>query len=242
MAYTTEHHAREWFGAAALMVCHDYNLRCQYLPEDKVRKLLEATYEIDVHARLASFFGPAATIAAQGRGELDVVVSTPPLRAEVKYLMLKPPVYVAGIKEKDWPSLLAVDPANGGFAQFAWVVFCPSARLYPVTRHISVPKAGNRYSLANFAPLSPVVEPIMYRSSDNCKLEWRANSERVHVIHLPDGKCVRVDLIGSLTDFLWALVFTRLDGAESPSVAGAKAWTIDATLISPVRRAGDDAD
>lgn len=243
MAYTTEHHAREWLGAAALMVCHDYNLRCQYLPTQYKQQLLSEAFEIDLHARLASFFGPAATIAANGQEELDVVVSAPTLNAEVKYLMAKRNGYKDQIADKDWAWLLGYTSANSNFERNAWVVFLPSVDLYSVTECISVPKGhGQQYSLQDFAPLCPFVEPCKYASSESHKLVWRSSIERLQAIVLPGGKAVRVDLIGSPNDYLWAMVYTRIVGEEGRTLPGVKVWDVDDTAISATRRAGDDAD
>ena len=46
--------------------------------------------EIDLTARLALQFGPEAGLAAQGTSDLDLVISSPTLRAEVKFLRRKP--------------------------------------------------------------------------------------------------------------------------------------------------------
>jgi hypothetical protein len=202
--------------------------------------LLESTYEIDVHARVASYFGPSANISAQGRDDIDVQVRGPTLSAEVKYLMGKRNDYPQ--IDKDWSGfLLRLTGANNELERNAWVVFLPSIELYRVTDCVSVPKGhGAQYSMRDYAPLCPFAEPIKYKSSETSKLDWRSPIERLQVITMPGGKDVRVDMVGSPKDPLWAMVYTRLVLNTGETVVGAKHWTVDDVPIDPARRAGDD--
>lgn len=213
MGLLTPHHAREWFLAAALRVCHEYRITAQYKPKKRAIELLKATLEIDVHAKLAAFFGTTANIFAQGRGDIDVQVWAPTLAAEVKFLVGKRNAYKDVLW--DWDELVKITNVNSKFGQRAWVVFLPKVAWFDFADCQSVKKPqGKRYNWKTIAPFLPFAEPHIRPTWAKEKLRWRDNPPRLAVIWMPGGKKVRVDVVGNPSDTLWAAVYTRLTPDE----------------------------
>lgn len=209
MGYRSPHHAREFLLGASLAVVHDYQLRCQRrTPKDK-KRLLANTREIDLCARLASYFGPTANLAAQGTKDIDLAVTGPTIRAEVKYF--RPPARHWASLCDDWEWLLGVPNTNDEFAKRAWVVFWPSTAsgMYEFTQCLSVARSsGPRYAKVDFAPFVPYVEPFVRTSSSNERLRFK-DPDRLTLIQLSGGKLVRVDVVGYRTAPLWCAIYTR---------------------------------
>lgn len=138
MGYSTPHHAREFLVGASLAVVHDYQLRCQRRATSDKKALLGSTREIDLCSRLGAYFGPNAHLAAQGTNDIDLVVTGPTIRVEVKYF--RPPARQWAILKDDWDWLLATSNTNDEFRRRAWVVFWPSATadMYKFTNCLSV--------------------------------------------------------------------------------------------------------
>lgn len=209
MAYSTPHHAREFLLAASLAVVHDFTLRCQRRSVADKKALLASTREIDLCSRLASFFGPVAHLAAQGTNDIDLVVAGPTIRAEVKYF--RPPARQWASLRDDWDWLLAVPNANDEFRKRAWVVFWPSVAsgMYTFTNCLSVTRShGPQFSLDDFAPFAPYAEPEMPANGQNQRLRFK-EPDRLAILQIPNGKRVRVDIVGSHTSPLWCAIYTR---------------------------------
>lgn len=125
MGYSSPHHGREFLRAAALGVCHHYQLRVQYRPPaDRKRIILEETAEIDVCGRLAGFFGANAYLSAQGSNGADVIVDGPTLRAEVKFLRENKTPWSEIVI--DWNRLRDLNDTNGDFKKNGFLLFFPS--------------------------------------------------------------------------------------------------------------------
>jgi hypothetical protein len=210
MGYSTPHEAREYFAAAALFICHDYVIRCQRRQTKDKKLLLKSAAEIDLCARLAAPFGPTTSLAAQGKlqsNSIDLIVSAPRLRAEVKYF--RPPARNWSQVKKDWTWLLSCTSAGGEFKKRAWVVFWPSVELYAFTNCLSVPKThGTQYSLLDFAPFAAYAEPEVPANGTNQRLRFK-QPERTSILSLPGGKAVRVEVVGNISDPLWCAVYSR---------------------------------
>ncbi len=212
MGYSTPHHGRDYVKAACLAICHDYRVRAYRLSEEQQRKLLEETREIDLCARVASFFGPTAHLAAQGNSDVDVVVTAPRLNIEVKYVRRKCSQW-SEIK-KDWAWLLEPTNVNKNFRKNFWVVFFPSTNLYDLTNCITVPHDPTEH-----VPFRPVMEIGAY-GNGSPKPIFRVAPTRLAVTQVGDGKKkkrVRTDVIGSVDDPLWCVLYSRAtDDAGDP--------------------------
>lgn len=218
MAYSTPHHAREYLKAACLSVCHDYVLRCQRRADKDKSALINATREIDLCARLASFFGPVAHLAAQGTSDIDLQIDGPTIRAEVKYF--KAPARAWNNYRGDWDWLLEAKNTGNEFAKRAWILFLPSIDLRTFTSCVTVSKShGTSFSLEDFAPFAPFVEAVPLASGVNQILKYKSavSVPRETILELPGGKRVHVELIGSLTHPLWAAIYTRIAAAPAPT-------------------------
>jgi hypothetical protein len=227
MAYTTPHHAREWFSAAALRVCHEYTLLSQYRQNQNVKSLLEDSKEIDLHWKLAAFFGNSVNIAANGTDEIDVYVRSPRLDAEVKYLVPGRSQH-AGVL-KDWNWLLGLKNVNEDFTTSAWVVFLPNAGLYEFTECHSVTKpTGTDYAWNDVAMFLPFAEPFMPPAGTMQKLKWRKPIPRLSVMRMQGGKKVRADIVGDPQDAVWAVIYTRVARDEYRSGN----WPVDIHIAS----------
>lgn len=235
MGLTTPHHAREWFIAAALRVCHEYRVTSLYKPKTRAIELLKATLEIDVHAKLACFFGTTSNIFAQGRGDIDVQVWAPTLNAEVKFLINKRNAYKDVVW--DWDELVKFANVNDKFAQRAWVVFLPKTDWFDFADCQSVKKpTGVHYNWEKIAPFLPFTEPHKLPTWAKEKLKWRGDPARLTVIWMPGGKKVRVDLVGTPSDTLWAAVYSRMTPDEYAELKTFTEIKIADKSITPVNR------
>jgi len=234
MSYTTPHSAREFLFAGALFICHDYKLRCQRRAVKHKKELMRGTREIDLCAKLGVFFGPTAQIAAQGmRGNdaIDLAVSGPTIRAEVKYF--NDQQSFSGKLARDWDWLLSTSNANQEFSRRAWVVFWPSSAngMFTFTNCLSVPKShGTQYSHKDYPPFLPYAEPEMPANGVNQRLTFRT-PPRKSLIKFTHGKKVRVDIVGEITDPLWCAIYTRLPPGETNIPLTAQFDTDDAPIV-----------
>jgi hypothetical protein len=235
MSYTTPHSVHEYLSAACLAINHDYIIRCQRRSIADKKALLTEAREIDLCARLGSFFGPVAHLAAQGQvgpNVIDLQITAPTIRAEVKYF--RPPARAWDQLTHDWDWLLATSNNGEEFRKRAWVVFWPSTSsgMFTFTNCLSVPKShGTQYSSQDFAPFTPYAEPEMPPNGVNQRLRFRVPS-RVSVIDMPDGKAVRVDIVGACTHPLWAAVYTRLTSNDAAAIPGVTRLAISNTPIA----------
>jgi hypothetical protein len=213
MGYTSPHPARDYLIGASLFINHDYIVRTQFRTDTQKKALVRSTREIDLCARLASFFGPTAHLAAQGTNAIDLVVRGPTIRAEVKYVRPKASAWAEVVK--DWNWLLSANNVGEEFKKRAWVVFFPSIDLYRLTECISVPKnQGTQYSLEDYAPFTPFAEPEMPPNGSNQRLRYKTPN-RTSIIFVPGGRRVRVDIVGTIQDPIWCAIYTRVTPNES---------------------------
>lgn len=218
MAYTSPHTARDYLFAACLQINHELVVRCSGMSQDDTKKFLKTLMEIDLCARLASFFGFTGLLSAQGRSEYDLIVKGPTIRAEVKYM--RPRVQWAQLKE-DWDWLLNTTNNGGEFKKRAWVLFVPSTKddMHKFTNLTSVPRShGDRYSLANFAPLVPVVEAEMPPTGRRQRLAFKNTVPQSALITFHGGKTVRLDVVGSKDHPMWCLLYTRVTSTANTSI------------------------
>jgi hypothetical protein len=235
MGMSTPHHAREWFTAAALRVCHEYRSTLQYKPKERAVELLKDTLEIDVHAKLSAFFGTTSNIFAQGRGDIDVRVRAPRLDAEVKFLVNKRNSYAEVFK--DWTGLVSINNTNDKFARQAWVVFLPKKDWFTFLDCQSVERpSGTNYTWAKIAPFLPFAEPFLEPTWNYERMRWRDTVARLSVVLLPQGKKVRVDVVGEPKDHLWAVIYTRITPDEHEALKTFAKIDVDARTISPIDR------
>jgi hypothetical protein len=175
---------------------------------------MEETNEIDLCARIGGLLGTSCNLAANGSKERDLTNHAPVFEVEVKYLMPKrtnwPEV------KADWDWLLAVSNNNENFRKRAMVLFWPSTSLYKFTTCLSVTRdQGQSYSSSGFAPFAPYAEPEMPPNGQNQRLRFKNNIDTgPYGIQIPDGKRVRLDIVGAKTHPLWCAIYTRLTPDE----------------------------
>jgi hypothetical protein len=209
VGFRTPHSARAYIHAAALFICQDYKIRCQRRARAHKIALLDETREIDLCSRMAAFFGPVAHLAAQGSKDVDLIVTGPTIRAEVKYF--NSAQQFSGPISRDWTWLLSTANTNDEFDRRVWAVFWPSSELFRFTQCLSVPKShGNNYSHSDYAPFLPFAEPEMPENGVNQRLRFR-KPPRTSLIVI-GGKKVRVDVVGFHSDPLWCAVYSRVVG------------------------------
>lgn len=214
MAYTSPHGVREFLFASTLRIVHDLQIQSQRRTDADKKRILKAIREIDLCARLSSFFGPNGHLAAQGTNDVDLKVSGPTIRAEVKFLAPPTSTWLAagntGVKA-DWDWLLAVTNNGGEFKKRAWVVFWPSTNIYKFTQCLTVRRShGSQFSLQDFAPFTPYAEPEMPPNGANQRLRFKKLAPpTLSVLALPGGKRVRVDIVGDSKALIWAAIYTR---------------------------------
>lgn len=207
MGYTTSHDAHDFFCAAAMLCCHQVNLRCQRRATKHQLNLLKSLREIDLCSIMTKSLGETAHLAAQGTDDIDIMMSSPVLRAEVKYLRPGPQLW-SEVK-KDWDWLLSLNNTNGEFRKNAFVIFWPGTHLYDFTKCVCMPKCStaNTYGRARFAPFVPYADPVKKKKIYH--LSFRNPIGRSWQISLPKGKAVKAALVGDLDHFMWAVVYTR---------------------------------
>jgi hypothetical protein len=237
LSYQSPHNAREFLFAASLQIVHDFQILCQRRAIDDKKSLVLAVREIDLCARLASFFGSVGHLAAQGTDDVDLMVKGPAIDAEVKYLCGRPWTNIVNGIEKgvkaDWDWLLEGSSAGDAFRKRAWVVFWPSAdfRRFPGCVSVSKSAGGSRFRNRDFAPFAPFAEPVMPPTGKNQRLQFKA-PDRLSVLKLHGGKRVRVDIVGTVYSPIWAAIYTRTTKASaSPDEREASVTTISDSLL-----------
>jgi hypothetical protein len=228
MAYTSPHHGREFLKAAALGVCHHYQVRVQYRSTtDRRRIIMNETAEIDVCGRLAGYFGANAYLSAQGVTGADVIVDGPTLKAEVKFLRRNRTPWNEVMT--DWNTLRDLDSVNEGFRKNGFLVFFPSKTYATsgkyITSFVSIPRSkldGNRevYCTRDFAPLMPYMDAETTVGHVRQRL-FINKSERTSIIYAGTNlgtRPVRADLVGKVTDPVWCILYTRITPSESKTL------------------------
>lgn len=235
MSYTSPHDVREFLFASCLQIVHDFQIRSQRRTDADKRKILGAIREIDLCASLSSFFGPTGHLAAQGTNDVDLIVSGPTIRTEVKFLA--PPASnwltpgSAGVKA-DWDWLLACANVGDEFKKRAWVIFWPSTHLCKFTQCLTVSRSmGTQFSLQDFAPFAPYAEPEMPPKGEKQRLKFKT-PPKLSVLELPGGKRVRVDIVGDSKALIWAAIYTRTVLNASPEENACSPIQINALPIA----------
>lgn len=203
--------------AAALAVVHQYILALRGKQQSVVADLLKSKMEIDFNSRLALFFGPEASISAQGVKGVDLHLKTPILDVELKYLRRKPkqnqPVNQWPGVMKDWHSLIRLQNKNGSvFRQSAWVVFLPSKRLFPFHSNFQVPGnqlVNGQLTSASYAPFMNLVIPDPTAPTE---LKYQTGRRESDVLLRKAGTkvLVRREIIGNPDYPVWCLIFSRV--------------------------------
>jgi hypothetical protein len=220
MSYTTPHHAHEFMKAAALGVVHTFVLACQRKMIAEKRALLLRKREIDFNSALALYFGPEASISAQGVKDSDLRIKSPTLEVEIKYcrpnpLQAQPANPWDQVIGKDWKWLLNLKAPGDTFKKTAWVIFLPSVELFDFSSCFQVPKKNAPLGsppLSTFAPFVGLVGPSATKPR---QLEYLARPWPPDAILQRQGVGapirVRRQIIGDPKHPIWALVLSRLN-------------------------------
>lgn len=224
MSYSTPHHAHEYLKSACLSVVHEYTLACQRKSMKERRKIVLLKREIDLCARLALHFGPEAGLAAQGTSDLDLVISSPTLRAEVKFLRRKPdgkqPINLWNAKKgvkHDWDWFLALRNTGDTFKKTCLVFFLPGQSLLPFHEICNLRSAGAVYVKADYAPFVRLVRPD---KNNPKRLIYQTKYPHDLLIRMGGKVIVRRQLVGSLASPIWALIYSRVGTIEYKSLTG----------------------
>jgi hypothetical protein len=218
MGYTSAHSAHEFMTAACLFINHEYILACRGKSKEAQKQMVLGKREIDFNSRLALFFGPEASIAAQGTSDKDLIVSSPTIRTEIKYLRRKssnkqptnPWSGPKGIKH-DWEWLLKQSANGNEFKKMSLVFFLPSKQFLKFHEVCSIAVPSGGYKKKDYAPFVRLVQP----SSKNIKrLAYVSNPVRDLILNIQGKVKVRRQIVGSLSDPIWALVFSRVGTKE----------------------------
>lgn len=214
MAYSSPHPVRHYLASVALLVNHEFCLRCQRRSTAGKRAILKATREIDICARIFNLIGPSCHLAAQGTSDFDLKNDGPTFRAEVKYLHPKRTNWDQ--VRKDWDWFLATSSNNKEFRKRGLLFFWPSTSLYDFTQCLSVPKGhGTRYARSDYAPFVHYAEPTMPDNGTNQLLQFKEPPAQSRLgIQVREGKRVRLDLVGAMTHPIWVAVYTRITPDE----------------------------
>jgi hypothetical protein len=222
MSYSTPHHAHEYLKSACLSIVHEYTLACQRKSNSERRKIVLLKQEIDLCARLAMHFGPEAGLAAQGSSGLDLVISSPTLRAEVKYLRRKPggkqPVNLWNAKKgvkHDWDWLLSLKNVGDAFKKTCLVFFLPSQSMLQFHEVCDVKASGAHYLKADYAPFVRLVRPDKVNPN---RLVYQSKYPHDLLIRMGGKVIVRRQLVGSTASPIWALIYTRVGTNEYKSL------------------------
>ncbi len=232
MSYRTPHHIREYLKGACLTVNHEYCLRCTGRGDDYRKKVLTGTNEIDLCARLGTFFRANYRLAAQGRGDADLITDSPPFKTEVKYIL--PGRTNWNQVRDDWNGLRALSNNGQAFRKRALVWFWPSITLYKFTSCLSVTRDLNdKFSEAVLAPFWPYTNVVMPQFGKNQRIEFaEPRHQGPHGIQLPNGRRFRLDIVGNVTHPLWAVVFTRLTPEEYCEIDPADCRSLGSTAFN----------
>ena len=219
MSYKTPHHAHEFMKAASLAVVHQFVLACQRKQAAEKRDLLLRKKEIDFNARLGMFFGPEASISAQGVSDSDLLIKSPVLEVELKYCRPKldqaqPVNHWNQVIGKDWNWLLRLNAAGEVFKKSAWIVFFPSIRIFTFHQCFQIPQARlvqDQLVVRDYAPFVRMVAPMAAHPS---RLEYTQPAWERDVVlrRVGVGAPIRVrrQMIGNREQPIWGIVFSRL--------------------------------
>jgi hypothetical protein len=219
MSYSTPHHAHEFMKAAALGIVHQFALSCQRKQTGEKITLLLRKREIDFNSRLGMFFGPEASISAQGVKDSDLRIKSPILEVELKYCRpnaqrTQPINHWNQVIDKDWKWLLALTAAGEVFKKSAWVVFFPSTDLFTFHQCFQIPQKRlvNGHLLdRDYAPFTLIATPIPTHPT---RLQYTGQTWERDVIlrRAAVGAPIRVrrQIIGNCKQPIWGFIFSRV--------------------------------
>lgn len=224
MSYSTPHQAHEYLKSACMSIVHDYILACQRKSIAEKEGIVLLKREIDLTARLALYFGPEASLAAQGTSALDLVISSPTIRAEVKFLRRKPggkqPVNLWNAKKgpkHDWQWLLNLKNTGDTFKKSCLIFFLPSKGLLDFAEVCDLKPSGAKYTKQEVAPFLRLVRP---NPANPKQLIYRDKYPRDLLIRMGGKVIVRRQVVGSTSNPIWALIFSRVGTNEYKSLTG----------------------
>lgn len=217
MSYTTPHHAHEFMKAASLAVVHEMVLACQRRPQEWKLEFLRGKKEIDFNARLGLFFGVESYISAQGSDGKDLIIESPTMRVELKYLRPKPTSNSPqntwdDVIGKDWHWLMGLKNAGEAFKKSAFIAFLPGTTNFRFHLCFQVPKKQFHQQLheRDYAPFVKLVTP---NATAPRELEYtpHAGWERDVLLWKRGSKLrVRRQIVGHPEDPVWCLIFSRV--------------------------------
>lgn len=230
MSYKSPHHAHEFLKAACLTIVHEYTLACQRKTEAERRKIILSKREVDLQSRLAIHFGPEASLAAQGTSALDLSISSPRIRAEVKYLRRKPggrqPVNLWNANKgvgHDWRWFLNLSGNGDNFRKTCLVFFFPSKNLLTFDQVCDLKPAGTSFQRTDYAPFLGLVGPDPKNSA---LLKYRNKPLQDLLIRLGGKVIVRRQMIGYLSQPIWALIYSRVGTREYANLTKFYEYTV----------------
>lgn len=225
MSYATPHSAHEFMKAAAIAVVHHYYLALRPKTKTIKSQILIEKGEIDFNSRLALFFGPEASISAQGKKGVDLHLESPILDVELKYLRKKPrqnqPVNSWAGVMKDWRWLMGLVNENGNvFRQSAWVVILPSVELFDFHSDFQVPgnqQQNQQIPKATFAPFVELVEPdpVSPGHLRYCQGKWGRD---VLLQKAGTKVLIRREIVGNPKHPVWCMIFSRVGSKLAKSL------------------------
>lgn len=218
MSYTSPHSAADFMKAACILVVHEYELACQRKQKAERKKLVLGRREIDLNSRLALFFGPEASISAQGTSGHDLRISAPVIHVEIKYLRrnmagkqpVNPWTGKNGVK-KDWNWLLGLKNSNRAFRKSCLVFFLPSQGFLQFHEVCALSASAT----PDGGPFCGLVTPDPSNAARFIYASAPWERDMLLQIDGPTKKrCVRRQVVGNATQPVWALVFCRVGTDE----------------------------
>jgi hypothetical protein len=201
--------------AASLAIVHQYFLAYRQKTIAQKQELLLARREIDFNSSLALFFGPEASISAQGVSSIDLELSNPILKVEIKYLRrnkttTQPVNKHTGVM-KDWNWLLRRSSQGFEFKQCSWVVFLPSKDIFDFHSNFQVPQGGANGppAVSSYAPFLGLVRPDPIAQT---QLAYRSGTFPREAILRRTNPAARVyrEVVGNPSHPVWCLIFSRM--------------------------------
>jgi hypothetical protein len=88
--------------------------------------------------------------------------------------------------------------------------------MHDFTQCVTVSKGhGSRFSLIDYSPFTPYVEPEIPPHGTNQRLKFKKDDhDRTSIIKIPGGKRVRVDIVGEMTHPIWCAIYTRVTSSD----------------------------
>lgn len=193
----------------------------EYSTKQAAASPLPATFfrdiaEIDLCARIASFFSPQADLAAQGSSKPDVISTNPSLQIEVKYFSGSyslswnaPSSKKKPIDDWMWLTDNTLTPAVA--QSRAFVIFWPPTAGSGLHNYLSfLPSVAPNYTVAELEPFRSYL--VTNAPKIGAKYQWLSFSPMPtnSVYALANGVTVSTNVIGNHASELWCVVYTRV--------------------------------